>query len=73
MTPYYNIFLIVHMNFFSIRFLIIIAVLLVTFPVFANHQLQFLIEWSPIAKKHVADGMTIAQLCRAAIIISDKN
>lgn len=30
-----------------------------------------LIEWSPITSKHVADGMTVYQLCKATISVSD--
>ena len=36
-----------------------------------HYKKQDLIEWSPITEKHLSDGMTIAQLCEAAIIISD--
>ena len=30
-----------------------------------------LIEWSPITEKHTDDGMTVSQLCKASIIVSD--
>lgn len=30
-----------------------------------------LIEWSPITAKHTADGMTVLQLCQAAMTVSD--
>ncbi len=30
-----------------------------------------ILDWAPITKQHVADGMTIAQLCAAAISFSD--
>jgi beta-lactamase class A len=30
-----------------------------------------LLPWSPISEKHVADGMTISQLCAAAMMYSD--
>lgn len=30
-----------------------------------------LIEWSPITKKHIKDGMTVEQLCEAAMTVSD--
>lgn len=32
---------------------------------------QDLIEWSPITKQHVPDGMTVSQLCKATITVSD--
>ncbi len=32
---------------------------------------QELVYWSPITEKHLADGMTISELCAAAIIFSD--
>ncbi|PMS35000.1 beta-lactamase class A [Trinickia symbiotica] len=30
-----------------------------------------LVSYSPISRKHVADGMTVAELCRAAVELSD--
>ena len=30
-----------------------------------------LVEYSPITEKHVADGMTLADICEAAITLSD--
>lgn len=32
---------------------------------------QDLVFWSPITEKHLADGMTISELCKAAIMFSD--
>lgn len=32
---------------------------------------QDLIEWSPITKKHLINGMSVAQLCQATITVSD--
>lgn len=36
-----------------------------------TYQKQDLISWSPITEKHLADGMTIFELCGAAIMFSD--
>lgn len=36
-----------------------------------HYKKQDLIEWSPITKKHVADGMTVSELCKATITMSD--
>ncbi len=36
-----------------------------------NYKKQDIVYWSPITKKHLADGMTIAELCASAIMYSD--
>lgn len=36
-----------------------------------NYQQQDLVTYSPATEKHVADGMTMAELCAAAITLSD--
>lgn len=36
-----------------------------------TYSSQDLVYWSPITKQHLADGMTIAELCAAAIMYSD--
>ncbi|WP_022722781.1 class A beta-lactamase [Rhodopseudomonas sp. B29] len=36
-----------------------------------NYQKQDLVTYSPATEKHVADGMTMAELCAAAITLSD--
>lgn len=36
-----------------------------------KYKKQDLIEWSPITKQHVSDGMTVSQLCKATITVSD--
>jgi len=35
------------------------------------YQKEDLLAWAPITKKHLADGMTISELCAAAISFSD--
>lgn len=36
-----------------------------------TYKKEDLLSWAPITKKHVTDGMTISQLCAAAITVSD--
>lgn len=36
-----------------------------------HYRKQDLIEYSPVTEKHLADGMTVAELCDAAITMSD--
>lgn len=36
-----------------------------------KYSKQDLIEWSPITEKHVSDGMTVSQLCKATLTVSD--
>lgn len=36
-----------------------------------NYNEQDLVSWSPITKKHLLEGMTISELCAAAIMYSD--
>lgn len=36
-----------------------------------HYRKQDLIEYSPVTEKHLADGMTVAELCNAAITMSD--
>lgn len=36
-----------------------------------TYQKQDLVFWSPITEKHLADGMTISELCAAAMMYSD--
>ncbi len=36
-----------------------------------NYTKQDLVYWSPVTEKHLADGMTISDLCEAAITFSD--
>lgn len=36
-----------------------------------TYRKQDLVTWSPITEKHVAEGMTIAELCAAAMMYSD--
>lgn len=36
-----------------------------------NYTKKDLVFWSPITEKHVADGMTISELCSAAMMYSD--
>lgn len=36
-----------------------------------HYRKQDLIEWSPITKSHVLEGMTVSELCKATITVSD--
>lgn len=36
-----------------------------------TYQKNSVVSWSPITEKHISDGMTIFQLCEAAITVSD--
>nr|3ZDJ_A Chain A, ENCA BETA-LACTAMASE [synthetic construct]3ZDJ_B Chain B, ENCA BETA-LACTAMASE [synthetic construct] len=36
-----------------------------------HYRQQDLVEYSPVTEKHLADGMTVAELCAAAITMSD--
>ncbi|WP_058450848.1 class A beta-lactamase [Legionella jamestowniensis] len=44
-------------------------------PTLLQHKMHYkkedLAAWSPITEKHVADGMTVSELCAAAITVSD--
>jgi beta-lactamase class A len=38
-----------------------------------TYQAQDLVTYSPITKKHIADGMTVAELCTATMTLSDNS
>lgn len=38
-----------------------------------RYRQQDLVEYSPVTEKHLADGMTVAELCAAAITLSDNS
>lgn len=38
-----------------------------------HYRQQDLVDYSPVSEKHLADGMTVGELCAAAITMSDNS